>query len=53
MSFVHSVMEAAADKRLGKRTFAHLLGGKTSQITVSEHLEYDNGKTHQGREAKE
>ena len=32
--FAHSVMEAAADKRLGKRTFAHLLGGKTSQITA-------------------
>jgi 1,4-dihydroxy-2-naphthoate octaprenyltransferase len=32
--FVHSVMEAAADKQLGKRTFAHLLGGKTSQITA-------------------
>lgn len=32
--YVHSVMETAADRQLGKYTFAHLLGSHRAQITA-------------------
>ena len=32
--YVHSMMETSADRELGKFTFAHLLGGKKSQISA-------------------
>lgn len=32
--YVHSVMETEADRRLGKFTFAHLLGGKKAQVAA-------------------